>query len=232
VDAHVHLYEDPTMADEETILVAVSDDLESSLKTLSLKGENVVPCVGVHPWSSPEVGEEELKEFEKLVERALCLGEIGLDKRYVPDFEKQRRVFEHFLTLSKEYSLPVNLHALDAWEEVFNMLLRYDVDRAYFHWFNGPLHLLDEIVSQGYYVGINAAAKIQKKHLRVIERAPLTSIMTESDGPYVYRGVKLTPKAVPELIGIIAKVKKVSEEAVAEAVLRNFKRWSGALAQG
>ena len=43
LDAHVHLHEDPSMKKEIPIIIAVSDDLESSRKTLEI-AEN--PCIG------------------------------------------------------------------------------------------------------------------------------------------------------------------------------------------
>ncbi len=226
LDAHVHLHEDPSMKNEIPIIIAVSDDLESSKKTLEIADN---PCVGIHPWQVEEASEEDLKELERLLEEASCIGEVGLDHRYVKDKEKQLKFFEKFLTWSKEYDLPLNIHALDAWREVFELLLKYDVKRAYFHWYNGPLDLIEEIVGQGYFIGINAALRIQKKHAKVLERTPLKAILTESDGPYRYRGLNLRPKEIPWLVRKIAEVKGTSEENVVEEVYKNSVRWLGKL---
>ena len=222
IDAHVHLHEDPSMKEEIPIIIAVSDDLESSKKTIEIADN---PCIGIHPWQVEEASEEELRELEKLVERAICIGEVGLDYRYVKNKEKQLNFFITFLELSKEYDLPLNVHALDAWREAFELLLKYDVRRAYFHWYNGPLDLIEEIVGQGYFIGINAALKVQKKHMKVLERTPLKAILTESDGPYRYRGLNLRPKEIPWLVNKIAEVKGISKENVVEEVYRNLVRW-------
>lgn len=224
VDAHVHLHEDPSMSNEVDVIVAVSDDLESSKKTLEM---NAIKCIGVHPWSVEEASEKDLIEIESLIENADCLGEVGLDNRYVRNKEKARRFFEAFLRMSREYDVPLNLHALDAWREVFDLLIKYDIKRAYFHWYNGPLDLLEEIVGQGYFIGINAAIDIQRKHLKVLQATPLKAILTESDGPYNYRGVVLRPSRVRKLIGIISSDKGVSEEDVKNAVFLNLVRWLG-----
>ena len=226
VDAHVHLHEDPSMANEVDVIIAVSDDLESSRKTLEIAKN---PCVGIHPWQVEESSEKELEELEGLLERAVCIGEVGLDFRYVKDREKEKKFFERFLIWSREYDLPLNIHALDAWRDVFELLLKYDIKRAYFHWYNGPLDLVEEITSQGYFIGINAAIRIQKKHMRVLERAPMKAILTESDGPYKYRGLFLRPKEIPELVKIIGEVKGVSAETVKEEVFKNLVRWLGRL---
>ncbi len=224
VDAHVHLHEDPNMVGEADVIVAVSDDLESSLKTLKL---GAVKCVGIHPWNVEKTPESDLAKLERLIEEADCIGEVGLDNRYVRDRERGRRFFEAFLKMSREYDLPLNLHALDAWREVFELSLKFDVNRAYFHWYNGPLNLIEEIAAQGYFIGINAAIEIQKKHVKVLEVAPLKSILTESDGPYNYRGTVLRPSRVKKLIEIISEVKGVGVDEVKETVFGNLSRWLG-----
>ncbi len=223
VDAHTHLYEDPSMREQDVLIMAVSDDYPSSLKTLNL---NVIPCVGIHPWEV-EKSYNQLKEVEKLVPQACCIGEVGLDYRFVKDKELQKRVFLEFVRMAKEYDKPLNLHALDAWRDVFDILIKYDVKRAYFHWYNGPLNLLEDITAAGYFIGINAAIKIQKKHLRILDAAPLSSILTETDAPYNYHGLRLHPRMVKELVEIVAKRKNVDVQTVKEVILSNLKRLLG-----
>jgi len=224
VDAHAHIHEDPSLMNEDVLVVGVSDDLRSSKKTLELEG--IVKCVGVHPWEVERTTEGELQELERLLENADCIGEVGLDKRYVKDIEKGRRFFEVFVKWSKEYDLPLNIHALDAWREVFDLVMKMDVRSAYFHWYNGPLDLIDEICSQGYFIGINAALKIQRKHIKVLERTPINCIMTETDAPYNYRGLVLRPEMVKELVRKVAKMKGLSERSTIERIYFNFERWS------
>ncbi|NPA84413.1 MAG: TatD family hydrolase [Crenarchaeota archaeon] len=212
------------MLTEGITVVAVSDDLDSSERTLEL---DAIKCIGIHPWSVPQSSEGELKRIGNMAESADCLGEVGLDYRFVGSREKQRTFFEYFLDIAREYDLPLNLHALDAWRDVFDLLLRHDIRRAYFHWYNGPLDLIEEIVGQGYFIGINAAIKIQRKHLRVLERTPLSRLITESDGPYNYRGLRLSPSLIPELTVKVAEVKGVSVESVVSVVRSNLHAWLG-----
>ncbi len=226
VDAHVHLHEDPSMLEDGPVIVAVSDDLESSKRTLNLNAK--FKCIGIHPWEVEKASERDLLEIEKLAEKADCLGEVGLDYRYVKDKEKMHKFFERFLILSREYDLPMNLHALDAWREVFELVMKYDVKRAYFHWYNGPINLIEEIVSQGYFIGVNAALKIQKKHERVAKAVPLKALLTESDGPYNYRGITLRPAMIKELVLKLSELRDERVETIEEAVLSNLYRWAGA----
>ena len=111
VDVHCHLYEfKRTDIDDfkDMLILAVSDDYESSRKTLELADEysNVIPAVGLHPWSLSEVNpKEELKRISKLINNydVRVLGEIGLDKKFTSKtFSIQFKVFEYFIRIAEE----------------------------------------------------------------------------------------------------------------------------------
>ena len=233
IDAHCHCYELGEGEELADKVLAVSDDYESSLRSLEL-GEKypgkVIPCVGVHPWEIERGRIDDVAKVLRLVEErdVKCIGEVGLDKRFVPgSFEAQLAAFRRFLAMAREYDLIVNVHAPDAWREVLEELRKADVDRAVIHWYTGPLDLLDEIADLGYFIGINPAAKIQKKHVEVIKQAPRHIILTESDAPYDYRGLKLTPKLIRETIELIARLWGVSSDYVEELVSNNFAKLIG-----
>ncbi len=234
VDVHCHAVE-YSAEDWEKIeklgilVVAVSEDLQSSHATIELakQMENVTPCVGIHPWCVGEASLDDLKVIEKMISReeARCIGEVGLDKKFVPEtIERQRVFFEEFLRIAREYDVALNLHTAGAWREVYEELLRNDIRKAVFHWYTGPLDLMESIVENGYLISINVAAKIQEKHREVIKRVPLSSMVTESDGPYKYRGLRLSSAMLPELVKMIAEIKGVSENVVLEKAYTNHVR--------
>lgn len=236
-DAHCHLHE---FSDQEIavfmargyVIVAVSDDLESSLRTLNIYREyrhNIVPCLGLHPWNIEKEPRENIDHLLSLIdsEKPPCIGEVGLDKRFLPEstFDKQMEIFRSFLEAASSIGAVINIHAVDAWREALKMVASSGVKKAIFHWFNGPEDVLKEIIDTGYMVSINAAIKIQDKHRRIARLADLDNILVESDGPYNYRGLRLSPEMIYEAISIIAEVKSISREDVERAVERNFKRY-------
>ncbi len=228
IDAHVHYHELERSYDDMMIL-AVSDDLESSRKTLSLARRTVLPCVGVHPWSVESSSLKDLDELRRIIERKeiICLGEIGLDRRRACSYNRQVEFFTEQLRIAADFSLPVNLHALDAWREVLNMLDRYEIERAIFHWFTGPLDLLEELRSRGYFITINPAVVVQEKHMKILLEAPLDMMLTESDGPYIYRGIRLNPSMIPWLISVISKVKGINTRDLKTMFAENLSRFVG-----
>ena len=233
VDAHCHAHALQEAELKEyagnMIIVSVSDDLGSSLKSLSLaeKFSNILPFIGIHPWSIGKVLRREIEEVMKLIEKrdeVRGIGEVGLDRKVRRTYQAQREVFEEFCKLASEYGLPMNVHAREAWREILELLRRFDIESAVIHWYSGPSEFLEEIEASGYMITINPAARIQPKHRSVLERAPLELILTESDGPYDYRGMKLKPSLIPDLVKLIAEVKGMPRQEVEEAVELNLRR--------
>ncbi|MGC9012481.1 TatD family hydrolase [Thermogladius sp.] len=235
VDMHVHCHEMDvgelrTLVEQGYVLVCVSDDYESSLRTLELGGEiEVQPCIGLHPW---EIGRQDYRRVVELVERSAdtvkCLGEVGLDRQFVPEtFERQLDFFKQLLALARDYGLVLNLHTPRAWREVYELLLRNDIEKAYFHWYTGPLDLMEEIQEKGYYVGLNPAFKIQDKHRRVLEVADLEKALTESDSPYEYKGLKLNPRLINETVDFLANTRGASRDYLTSLFYTNYLRLFG-----
>lgn len=229
VDSHCHLYafERPENFRDIYILV-VAEDYSTSLESIRLANsmENVFASVGIHPWNLHKAGRDDLDNAFKLAKDDVvkCIGEVGLDRRYAKaPFDKQLEVFESFAKISKECSLPMNVHCLDAWRVTLDVALRIDVPKVLFHWYTGPDDVLDSICSVGYFVSINPSARIQPKHREVARRAEIGCILSESDGPYNYRGIFLEPSMVKDVIRLIAELKGMDEEAVSSRVYDNFR---------
>jgi len=242
VDAHCHLHEysieeiNALTLSNNIVIVAVGDDLETSNRVIEIAKtkSNILPCVGLHPWHVKS-REEGLNTAKKIIELALennikCIGEVGLDTKFVAEtIELQREIFKLFLEAARDNKLVLNLHTAGTWEEVYQLLVRYDIERAMFHWYTGPLYLLKDIEASEYMISINPAVKIQRKHKAVVENAPITIMLTESDGPYEYRGMKLNPLMVREVVGIIASIKNVDQHLVQRQIIHNLEKLFGAI---
>ena len=234
VDSHIHLYEysdeviDKLCRNSNYLYLAVSDDYESSLRTLSLASRcsNVIPAIGIHPWEINEVSTDELEKVLALTSEVKILGEIGLDKKFVPHtFNKQLEIFKKFIDIAKDLNLGLSIHAAGAWREVIDLISRNDIRYAIIHWYTGPTDLLKDIESLGYFIGVNAAIKIQRKMRSIVEKAPLEIMLTESDGPYEYRGLRLDPSLIPEALSIIAEIKEVDVDYVREVIFKNMTKF-------
>ena len=237
-DMHCHLGEF-TDAEVEQIMaslpglrvVAVSEDVRSFNRVMDLAQAypgRVIPCAGFHPWSLRDHPIEEAWQLLRLAERSgvTCVGEVGLDRRFLPDetFSVQRRVFEAYARAAKDLDALLNVHAPGAWRETLSVMVDLGVERAMFHWYTGPLDLIGEIAGRGYLISINAAAKVQSKSIEVARSAPLEAMVFESDGPYEYHGLRLTPLMIPELAELVAKLKGMPVRDIINVVNGNSER--------
>jgi len=149
-----------------------------------------------------------------------------LDKKFKPEtFEKQKEIFEKFLNLAIEYDLNLNLHTPNASNDVFDLLIKYDIKKAYFHWYSGDEKLLEEIIDKGYFIGINVATIVNEKYKKYIEIANIENIITESDGPYNYKGIILHPDMLKDLYKLISDIKRVSLKELSNIIKNNFAKF-------
>jgi len=79
-------------------------------------------------------------------------------------------------------------------------------------------------VDSGYYITINPTVVINKKHMQALKQASIENILTESDGPYKYRGFDLRPELIKNTIKVIAQAKNINIEQVKKQILYNFNK--------
>jgi len=85
---------------------------------------------------------------------------------------------------------------------------------------------LAKVVERGYCITEGPAVAYSDGVREVVRNVPLTSLLTETDGPVrFFKGKTTTPAFIPSVIGAIAEIKGVSDEDVAEQVLRNFQEF-------
>ncbi|GBF09321.1 putative deoxyribonuclease [Aeropyrum pernix] len=242
-DMHVHLHEysdreveEILDADRSLVVVAVSDDLESAWRTLDLWhtfGGRVVPCLGFHPWNVREGRVWEAWEVLRLAYRygVPCLGEAGLDRRFVDEYtwRVQNEVFDAFVQLAEDMGVMLNIHAPDAWRHVAHRIGWTSRARFMYHWYTGPATLPRALPEGRVWFSINSAIRVQEKSVRVAREIPLRSLVVESDGPYNYRGLRLSPLMVRETVKLVAEARGEDPGRLMEAISLNSERLLGLL---
>jgi TatD DNase family protein len=218
-DAHCH-YSYLKKKYENFKIAAVSMDYSSSIDTLSIKDENILKGVAIHPWN---VDKENIDKVIQLIHKADFVGEIGLDFKYskAPK-DLQIKYFEEFLEKSENKT--VNIHALEAWKETIELLLKHNIKRAIIHWYSGPVDYLKDIEGAGYFITINPSVTFQEKHKKILEKAPLNIIITESDGGYEYKGKLLQPTDIIPTLDFISKIKEIEITLLNRIIENNFRK--------
>ena len=233
VDAHAHLNELTDLAESLHEakaagvggIIGVGMDIESNQKVLNIAKENkgyVYPALGYHPWV---IREEEIETNLSFVRdhagEGVALGEIGLDYKIKVKKELQWKVFEELLDIALQSNKPVIIHCRYSHHRAFEMAREREIKRAVFHWYSGPLGLLDEILEMGYFISATPALVYSPPHQAAIKRAPIERILLETDTPVSYQGKESRPKDVRISLKEVGRLKGLDPSVVAEQTTEN-----------
>ncbi len=247
VDAHIHLSDPQYNGHTATLiedaktsgvvaLVTNAMDYDTSIEALRIHAQNpelVHVALGIHPWNVNVLKEGELDQTLKLIEEqhakgnVVAIGEIGLDCKYESIWTQQILVFDKMLRLAEKLDLPVIIHSRGTTEFIVDMLPSYNLKRVLLHWFSHPMPALAQAIEHGYYITEGPPTVYSNGIREVINNTPLTNIMTETDGPVLFRkapfnGQMTLPSFVREVVHAIAEIKNLQADEVADQIIRNF----------
>lgn len=239
IDGHVHLseIEHPERAVENALkagvkrMVAVAMNLDSCRRNLTLADrfpDNVFPAIGYHPWSiKVEDVEDTIAFISQNLHHCIALGEVGLDYKVKVKKKLQKTVFSHLLNLAVQHSKPVIIHSRFSYQSTYEMVAEADVEKAVFHWYSGPVDILDKIISKGYHVSATPALAYSIHHQAAMDRAPLERILIETDAPVQYKDQPSEPADLHETLYHLSRIKKIPEDELAGMVTKNAENFFG-----
>lgn len=238
-DTHAHLADLPEGAVERARaaglrgVVAVSATAATCMGTLRLRDQHpdfVHAALGVHP---TEFFNEDLDATLNIIREnrahLVAVGEIGLDywhKLVRKDKAQRGRQTEFYvaqLAAARELDLPVSVHSRGAWRDCLSLASEHGPGRGVFHWYSGPLDVLDDVLDAGYYVSCTPALEGSPELRAAMARAPLERILVETDSPVWIKSLNRPsePADVQLTIGHLADLKGLPREDVEEATARN-----------
>lgn len=238
IDTHCHIlkceYDDIDSVIKRfgnNIIIISGYDSESNREVIDIvnKYSNVYGTLGYHP---SEVNSFNLEEYNFILNnlnnpKIVGIGEIGLDYYYGSDNkEKQIEMFKSLLDLACKYNKPVVIHTRDASLDTMDVLKAYDL-KVDIHCFSYSLEVARECIKRGYKLGIGGVItfKNAKKLIDVVKEIPLSSILLETDSPYLtpepFRGSKNEPIYLEYIIKQIAIIKDTSIEEVVKVSTDN-----------
>jgi TatD DNase family protein len=145
-------------------------------------------CVGIHPWQVEQFHiEDKLLEFRKFLNlnSPWAIGEIGLDKKYAADFEKQITVFKEQLQLAKDFNIPrIIVHMVAASNDTIRLLKESKYQgKVLFHDYN-----MNELIAKDLIANFDCYFSFGKKILnpktkafKVLLKIPKERIFLETD---------------------------------------------------
>ena len=164
---------------------------------------------------------------------AVAVGEIGLDYHWNKD-DRERQIlwFETQIEIAREEHLPVVIHSRDAAKDTMDTARRIrlrDVGGV-MHCYSYSPEMAKEYLDMGLYLGIGGVVtfKNARRVKEVVNYAPLSSLVLETDCPYLapepHRGTRNDSGTLRYVARAIAEIKGVSPDEVIHVTWENARR--------
>ncbi|NDZ12640.1 DNAase [Variovorax sp. WS11] len=205
-------------------------------------------ALGIHPMCTDEATDEHLAQLDAELAarrddpRLVAVGEIGLDF-FVPglDADKQAHFFHTQLQLARKHGLPVIIHVRRSVDQVLKHLRQVAPDGRWLgiaHAFNGSAQQAQACIGLGLKLGFGGALTFERalQLRRLAVELPLEAIVLETDSPdiqpqWIYRTQaqraagepqgRNEPGELPRIAEVLAGLRGIAPEALAEATTRN-----------
>lgn len=246
IDSHAHLHDRKFDRDRDRLIknlrkngiekvITIGTSFYASIAAVAVaeKYENIYATVGVNCGGVDEYPTiDRLEPFIKS-KKVIAIGEIGLDYHHYPDEKEiQKKCFIKQIKLANEVNLPIVVHDRKANYDTFNIIKKESNNnlRGVMHCYSGDLELAKEYVKLGFYISIAGPVTYRsaKKLKEVAKGIPLDNLFIETDAPYLPPGPigrkRNEPKYVRYVASMIAKLKGVPFELVAQKTTNNVKK--------
>jgi TatD DNase family protein len=217
-------------------MLCVSVDLPTlpAVFQIAEQFKNVYASVGVHPNDS----KDEPVTVAQLIQLAqhpkvVAIGETGLDYfRSQGDLEWQRDAFRIHIRAAKELNKPLIIHTREAQADTIKIMREEGVQSigGVMHCFTEDWAMAQQAIDLGFYISFSGivtfknALQIQD----VAKRIPLSSMLVETDSPYLapmpHRGKPNYPGYTRLVAEYIAQLRDEKLEKIADATTENFYR--------
>jgi TatD DNase family protein len=250
IDTHCHLDAAEFAADRDAVVArAVAAGVRMAvLPAVDVAGfAAVAACahryglayaLGIHPLAVPAAEPAHLDRLRAAAQDALAdprfvgIGEIGLDfLPGAPDAERQEWYYAEQLKIAAQLQLPVILHVRRSADRLQFHLRRCAVRGGIAHAFNGSAVQAQGFLDLGLRLGFGGAATYDGS-LRIrahAARLPADAIVLETDAPdippqWLRAGgavLRNEPAELPRIAAVIAGLRNIPLEALAEQTARN-----------
>lgn len=249
VDSHCHLDFPDFAADRAGVIarahaagvglmVSISTKIRTfpAVRAIAEENPSVYCSVGVHPHEAESEQDVTTEALVQLADhpKVVAIGETGLDFFYdTAPRDLQAELFRRHIAASRATGLPLVIHTRDADDWTADILTDEMAKGAFpilLHCFSSGQALAETCLKLGAYVSFSgiltfkAAANVRDTAASV----PLDRLLVETDAPYLApvpkRGKTNEPAFVVHTAGVLAGLKGVSPEALAEATTENFFR--------
>jgi TatD DNase family protein len=221
----------------EMVTIGTTLAQSRTLPVLAEEQPDLWCTVGVHPHHAAEAPIPSPEDIAALTThpRVIGIGESGLDYFYdrAPR-GVQKENFRAHIRAARLTGLPLAIHARDADDDIAN-ILQDEMDtggdfRFLLHCFSSSRRLAEAAIGMGGYVSFSGILTFPKStELRDIARdLPPDRVLVETDAPYLapvpFRGKRNEPAYVAHTAHVLADLRHLEPEALADLTTDNFRR--------
>ena len=245
IDTHTHLYlEDFDLDIDEEIKKSIAlgikefylPSIDSYYTDRMIKIKSKYPneirlMIGLHPTHINDNYLVEINHVKKMLEKMKfsAVGEIGIDLYWnKKNLKNQINVFIQQIEIALLNKLPIVIHCREAFDEVYKVLLNFKKDNLFgiFHCFTGTKEEAEKIIDLNFKLGIGGVVTFKNGGIdKFLNQIPLTSIVLETDAPYLaphpYRGKRNKSSYLKIIADKIAKIYDLPLEKIADQTTTN-----------
>lgn len=250
VDSHAHLDDSQFDSDRDEMLqrarvagvsaiLAIGCNINAldAPSAIAMAHDSIYCAAGIHPHEAKLATREHYDLLNRLAAhpKFLAWGEIGLDYHYDHSpRDIQQQVLVEQLDLARAAQLPIIIHCREAWPDCLQILGRHWRATGLggiLHCFSGTLAEARQGIEMGFLVSFAANVTYPKaQNLRDIAgELPLSSLLTETDSPYLapqpQRGRRNEPAHVVAVAKTLGPVRDLPSVEFAAATTDNFRRF-------
>lgn len=199
---------------------------------------NISVSVGLHP---DEVVEEHLEPSTEMLvqlashEKCVAMGETGLDYYRVSEENQEQMLiqqtrFRRHIEASRLLKKPLIIHTRNASEDTIKIMKeeKANESKGVMHCFTETWEVAKQAMDLDFYISFSGIITFKNaESLReVVKKMPIDRLLIETDAPFLapvpYRGKPNQPAYVEYVARMVAELKNLSFEEVAEITSQNY----------
>ncbi len=218
--------------------IGILPDDNEQRRTLTAAYPWILHSTGIYPGASDmDTTGELLQKLESALQKGgfAALGEIGLDFHWNYGTSKQQTdLFIEQINIANAFKLPVIIHNREA-DELLVKTIREHTPHygGIMHCFSSDYETAVKCIDCGLSISFagNITYKNAEKLRNTAQHIPLSSLLVETDAPYLspvpFRGKKNHPKLIEHTYRFIANIRQTDIFELQEAIVNNFLRIVG-----
>lgn len=246
-DSHCHISSDEFDIDRKDVVIRakennvgyilnVCDDISKTDALISFCKDykNIYTTVGVHPEIADKYENLNVENFLSYISSpyVVGIGECGLDYHYNADIkEQQLKILDIQIKTAQVSGLPLIIHNRESDEDMIDILgnaFKKQNFKGELHCFSSSEKLADFALSIGFYISASGIITFKNSDpLReIFKKVPNNKLLIETDSPFLaptpYRGKRNEPAYVVNTAKVLAELKNMDIEKMAEITTDNF----------